>query len=188
MVFATGFVWPTGGEEDYLTTAMDALDGRVLWVRRYAGPGGGRDVAESVVASPDGSSVFVTGYSLGQSTSYDFATIAYDARTGTRIWLRRYDGPQHDADEALCMAITLDGRFLYVAGFAEETSEFSTDYTTIAYAPATGAIVGKRVYDGTGQYTDSAEDIYAGTEKVFVTGSSWGIDSGDDFLTAAYAI
>ena len=38
--------------------------------------------------------VFVTGVSNGGSTSSDdYATIAYDASTGARLWVNRYNGP-----------------------------------------------------------------------------------------------
>lgn len=48
--------------------------------------------------SPDGSEVFVTGYSIGNRTSYDYATLAYDASTGDQLWLRRYNGSANGDD------------------------------------------------------------------------------------------
>ena len=55
------------------------VPGARLWVRRYNGPGnsmGNDDVARSVAVSPDGSAVYVTGYSQG-TISDEYATIAY---------------------------------------------------------------------------------------------------------------
>src|SRR5712691_2188156 len=65
-----------------------------LWVRRYGGPVNRDDRASSLVASSDGSKVFVTGVSNGGDASIgDFATVAYDAPTGKMLWVSRYDGP-----------------------------------------------------------------------------------------------
>ena len=66
---------------------------REIWAQRYAAPGEGTDVAFSVVASPGGNRVFVTGYSMGAGTGDDYATAAYDASTGMQLWGERYDGP-----------------------------------------------------------------------------------------------
>ncbi|MDP9226377.1 MAG: hypothetical protein M3P18_21565 [Actinomycetota bacterium] len=53
---------------------------RTIWTRRYNGPAGGFDGATTVAVSPDGSTVFVTGLSVS-STSYHYATLAYDVST-----------------------------------------------------------------------------------------------------------
>jgi hypothetical protein len=48
------------------------------WAARYNGPANSYDYAYLAV-SPDGTRVFVTGYSSGTGTSYDYATVAYCA-------------------------------------------------------------------------------------------------------------
>ena len=83
IVFVTGWSTGKGSGKDYATVAYDAPTGATLWVKRYDGPGNGDDVATSVAVSPDGSKVFVTGVSDGGPTNSDYATIAYDAPTGT---------------------------------------------------------------------------------------------------------
>jgi hypothetical protein len=74
--------------------------GSRLWLRRYDGPGVGDDFqldrAYSVAASPDGTKVFVTGES-GGSTGSDYATLAYDASSGARLWTKRYNDPPTSA-------------------------------------------------------------------------------------------
>jgi hypothetical protein len=47
-----------------------------------------------VAASRDGTKVFVTGSSYTRATATDYATVAYDAVTGTRLWAKRYNNPR----------------------------------------------------------------------------------------------
>ena len=67
-----------------------------LWQSRYNGPGGSSDGATALGVSPDGATVFVTGYSFGSKTSYDYATVAYDATSGSERWVARYKGQRND--------------------------------------------------------------------------------------------
>src|SRR5690242_12568449 len=69
--------------------------GEALWVKRYNGPSSSEDAAVATVTSPDASTVFVTGWSVGSGGSYphDYATAAYDTSSGAQKWTRRYDGP-----------------------------------------------------------------------------------------------
>ena len=53
----------------------------------------GSDGGTSVVASPDGSTVFVTGSAWRPGSGHDYLTMAYGAATGTKLWLTRYNGP-----------------------------------------------------------------------------------------------
>jgi len=85
---AGGVVYVTGWSDgvtsglDYATVAYDASTGAQLWVSRYDGTGGG-DAAQSIAVSPGGDTVYATGTSLGSGTGYDYATLAYNATTGT---------------------------------------------------------------------------------------------------------
>jgi Beta-propeller repeat len=46
------------------------------WVRRYNGPGNGADSAYALALDSQGNA-YVTGYSPGSGTAYDYATIRY---------------------------------------------------------------------------------------------------------------
>src|SRR5205823_3945643 len=93
-VFVTGSSARRTGIPDYATVAYDASSGGALWVRRYNGPGHFEDIATALGVSPDGSKVYVTGVSDGL-TSPDIATVAYNASTGTGLWVKRYNGQQN---------------------------------------------------------------------------------------------
>jgi hypothetical protein len=75
-IFVTG--WSAGSDElnmDYATIAYDTL-GNELWVMRYNGPADTVDFAEDIAVDNFGN-VYVTGVSIGRTTSYDYVTIKY---------------------------------------------------------------------------------------------------------------
>ncbi len=60
---------------DFCTIMYDS-SGNEVWVQRYEGPMMGNDEATDLALDRFGN-VFVTGFSEGGSTNYDFATIKY---------------------------------------------------------------------------------------------------------------
>jgi len=130
-VFVTGSSYGATSSSDYATIAYSGATGAQRWVKRYDGPSNGYDIARSVAVSPSGDTVFVTGRSAG-STSDDYATIAYDAATGGRQWVRRYIGTGNGND-AIAVAVSPSGDGVFVTGDSwRATSDF--DYVTIAYS------------------------------------------------------
>ncbi len=83
------------------------------------------------MAAPGNGRVYVTGTSWGgRATNDDYATVAYNVRTGARVWVRRYNGPASGADSATALAAR-GGRVLVTGGSAGTTT--GNDYATIAY-------------------------------------------------------
>src|SRR6266550_951936 len=105
-VFVTGGSCGSGTDCDYATLAYDASTGAQLWAKRYNGPGNGFDWARALGVSPDGSTVFVTGRSPGSGTGVDYATLAYDASTGAKLWVKRYNGPGNNSDLAAALGVS----------------------------------------------------------------------------------
>src|SRR5258707_9075372 len=87
-----------------------------LWVARYNGPGNGSNDAHALAVSPSGGTVFVTGDSPGTTSLQDYATVAYNAATGARLWVARYNGPGNSNDGACSLAVSPAGGTVYVPG------------------------------------------------------------------------
>ena len=185
MVVVTGQSTSRSTWRDYVTVAYDAATGDQLWGARYRGfDSRNDDIPRAVVIAPDGSTVFVTGYSQGTNGN-DVATIAYDAATGFSKWIRRFDGPAHLDDSGNALAVSSDGAALYVAG-SIGTDTASDDYLMVALDAATGGRVWTRTYDGPKSQSDTAWDVALspGGSTLFVTGQSRGLSS-DDIATLA---
>jgi hypothetical protein len=176
-VFVTGRVYAgsTTGY-DYVTIAYNASTGAKLWSARYSGPGNGTDEAKALALSADGTRVFVTGESTGSATDWDFATVAYKASTGAKLWSARYDGPASGADNARSLALSPDGTKVIVTGGSYGGTSNGDDYATVAYDASTGTKLWATRYNGPASKTDRPFVIVAAPDgtKVFVTGESFG--------------
>jgi DNA-binding beta-propeller fold protein YncE len=186
-VFVTGPSESAPRITDYATVGYNAATGARLWARRYDGTtsaGGGRP--QAVAVSPGGRRVFVTGESPTSGSGTDYVTIAYNAATGARLWLSRYDGPVSSDDYAYDVAVSPDGSKVFVTGSSQGgPTATAGDYATVAYDAATGAQLWVSRYAGPNpkDSADVATSLAVGPHgtKVYVTGGS-----GLDYATVAY--
>ena len=125
-VYVTGYSSGAGVGYDYLTLAYSST-GTPLWTNRYNGPGNTNDYAQALAVGSDGT-VYVSGYSWGTDSFYDYLTIAYSS-DGVPLWTNRYNGPANGYDQAFAMAVDGSGN-IYVTGYSQG------DCTTIKYVPA----------------------------------------------------
>jgi hypothetical protein len=133
-VDSEGNVYVTGGSEgddldqlDYATLKYDP-DGHELWVARYDNDG--FDSAASDIALRAAGGVYVTGSSRGLGTSWDYATIRYDA-DGNELWISRYNGPGDNWDRPAVLEVDLRGN-IYVTGTSDGNGS-KEDYATVKY-------------------------------------------------------
>jgi hypothetical protein len=152
------------------------------WMEEYNGPGDSEDEARAVAVDLQGN-VYCTGYSIGDATGADYATLRYDS-VGNLIWEQRYNGPGNSSDKAVALAID-DWGGVYVTGFSGGDTS-GLDYLTLKY-DTSGTLIWERRYNGSGNSADGPNDLKLDSEgNVYVTGSSFGLGTGLDFLTLKY--
>jgi WD40 repeat protein len=140
-VYVTGRMQTDDSNYDYGTVAYDTWLGEPLWVARYDGPGHQEDGAYALGVSPDGSRVFVTGWSASADPdlNFDYATVAYDAMSGEQLWASRYAGSHGTFDDAaLSLQVAPDGSRVYVAGWSYDDTVLGYSYAVVTYDAASG--------------------------------------------------
>jgi hypothetical protein len=197
-VYLTG--WSAGSAEydiDYATVAY-AIKGnsaKQAWVARYDGVGAQLpDEAFALGVDPGGARVYVTGLSVGlaadgSTRTYDYGTVAYDARRGTELWRARWAGAGSGFNSATALAVA--GSRVFVTGqSASPNGTRDNDFGTVAYDGAAGRRLWSR-QDGTPRYDgEFALSLAAAPDgsRVFATGVSSSSDQQGlgDQLTIAY--
>lgn len=180
-VYVTGASRGVGSLADYATIKY-LPHGDTAWVRRYDGTAGGEDQA-TAIALDDSGNVYVTGFSWGGFSDFDYVTIKYD-RNGNVLWHERYDGLAGGEDKAYAIAVDELGR-VYVAGKSSGDGT-SDDYATISYLHD-GDTAWISRYNGTGNGPDQASALALDdSHNVYVTGFSWGGLSSLDYATVKY--
>ncbi len=181
-VYVTGESYGMGTNYDYATIKY-APNGDTVWVRRYNGPANGHDCAIALVVDAN-HDIYVTGYSDGGISKYDFTTIKY-APNGDTLSVWRYNGPGNVDDGTSALALDDSGN-VYVTGNSGGSGVYA-DYATIKYTP-NGDTVWVRRYNGLGNRWDQATSLAVDDSgNVYVTGKSYGAGNDFDYATIKYA-
>ena len=184
-VYVTGYSYGGETREDY-TTIKYNTSGRQLWVARYAGPSGppysAYDVANAIAVDALGD-VYVTGYSDGGDSLYDYATIKYDS-DGNELWEARYNGSGNQYDYANAIALDSFGS-VYVTGYSDN-DRTRQDYATVKY-DLSGNQLWAVTYNGPANKNDRASGILVdSSDNIYVTGYSHDWGTSIDYATIMY--
>ena len=192
--YVTGSSTGSGTGEDYATIKYDA-NGNELWVARYNSPNGGSDEATALAIDAAGN-VYITGSINGfvppeSFKSHDYGTIKYDS-SGNEMWIARYNGPGDGFDRANAVAVDGSGN-VYITGSINGfitpgpgPEITSPDYGTVKY-DANGNELWVAVYNGPTNDFDNATALAVDTAgNAYVTGSSTGSGTGEDYATIKY--
>jgi uncharacterized delta-60 repeat protein len=181
-VYVTGYSVGSGTGTDYATVKYSP-DGNQLWVARYNGPGNSSDTARALAIDNSGN-VYVTGYSDGNGTGHDYATIKYSP-DGNQLWVARYIGPGNGNDSAYALVVDNSGN-VYVTGTSVGSGTYY-DYATIKYSPDGNQLWTAR-YNGLGNDYDEARTLAVDNSgNVYVTGRSVSGDTLVDYATIKYS-
>ena len=179
-VYVTGQSTNSPFAQDYHTEKYDTA-GNLIWSADYDGTGNGDDRAFAVKADISGN-VYVTGYSLGSETGFDYATVKYDTN-GNELWVARFNGYENYNDRPVDLTIDNSGN-VYVTGWSVAANGY-TDYATIKYN-SSGEQQWIAEYDGTANSEDVGSNIICDVAgNVYVTGYSWS-GTSYDYLTVKY--
>ncbi|MEO8209678.1 MAG: SBBP repeat-containing protein [bacterium] len=180
-VYVTGYSVGNGTAEDYATVKYNT-SGDEIWTARYNGDGNNSDITSSLAVDASGN-VYVTGFSIGNGTSEDYATIKYNT-SGDMQWVKRFNGVSSQYDIATSIDIDNSDN-VYVTGYSYNIPS-SEDYMTIKYN-SNGDEQWAAAYDGTGGDFDIANIVKVDNSgNVYVSGYSYGKNSLEDYVTVKY--
>ncbi len=181
---------PYAATGSWVVLAYDAATGDQRWraeraTRAY-------DMPLDVAVAPDGSRVYVTGAAYDAfsvaATDSRVVTVAYDAATGAELWSQEWDNRIDATDNGKVIAVSADGRQVYVGGVTT-TPSGDLDYLTLAYDSQRGRPLWTSFYAGPAERgTDAVFDIEAAPDgaHVYVTGWSGGtVEYDADYATLA---
>lgn len=159
---ATGF--------DYYTAKYAAMDGALIWERRYSALASSQFDEASAIAVDTAGDVYVTGNSYS-GTNPDFYTAKYAAADGAVIWEKRYNGPANNNDYGKALCVDTNGDVIVVGRSSNGAND---DYYTAKYAAADGALLWEQ------RYNSGAADAPAAitsdpSGNVLVTGFAQGL-------------
>ena len=180
-VYVTGGSAVSGGPPDYVTIKYSSA-GEQQWIADFSGGNNTANFANAI-ALDDSGNVYVTGIGWGYGNDSDYATVKYNS-SGEQQWVARYDGPEHNLDTAMAIAVDPSGN-VYVTG-RSTGSGTNYDCATVKYSPS-GQEAWVARYNGPGNGYDEGRAIAVdGSGNVYVAGPSAGSGGDLDYATIKY--
>jgi hypothetical protein len=180
------------GDRDYGVVVHDAATGEAVWSTRWDGTGGSDSPFEATL-SPDGTLLYVTGWSDGLGEfNVDYGTAAFHLdgpEAGETAWEARYDGVGVRApDQAYDLAVGPEGT-VYVTGLSNDVDggpPFGVNYeiATVAYDGASGNLRWEHRRTWEGRRFNVGAAVAATEDLLVVAGHSTDMSARDtDMVT-----
>ena len=180
-IYAVGYTTTASQGKDVWVGKYSA-DGETVWTRTYDGGSiidpwllgdlelhQGGDDAFSVVAAPDGGSLYVAGYETAGNGRSDAWIRKYSA-DGIALWTRTVEGTYGGSDGAFSLALSPDGASLFVAGYTTTGSDNQDAW--VARYSADGELLWTSTSDLGAGLADYAADVAVSAtgDSVYVVG------------------
>ena len=186
-LYVAGYETAGNGRSDAWIRKYSA-DGIALWTRTVEGTYGGADGAYGLALSPDGTSLFVAGYTTTGRDNQDAWVARYSA-DGELLWTSTSDlGDAGLADIAADIAVSATGDSVYVVGCAvvqpEDTAIWVREYSS------DGVVRWTDTYDGPGNEMDCGFSIAVSQDgtSVYAAGFATVPGEGADIWIRKYCV
>jgi hypothetical protein len=182
-IYVAGYSFRTGGVQDYFTIRYSAATGDSGAAASYNGPIISTDQITAMTIDNQ-NNVYVTGFSAGNGTGLDYATIKYNSNLQQQ-WLRRTTNSGSDFPTSIAVEPVTGN--VYVTG-SSVGSGTGYDYLTISY-DNDGTVIWEKRENASASLNDYASGVVVSdTDRVFVTGSANFSVIGVAFYTLRYSI
>lgn len=176
---------PNNNRSNIVTIKYDA-SGIQQWAAVYDGPGhtdSSGDIPTAIAVDNQGN-VYVTGWSMGYSSGFDWATIKYNS-SGVQQWVQRYVAASYSYDIPKDLKVDGLGN-VYVTGRRVLSNTDLGDFVTVKYNTS-GVQQWIRIYDNQHANGDLASLLEIDNiGNVYVTGESYGVGTHFDYATIKY--
>ena len=172
---AAGTTWATLAYRAGEAVEGEPEPGTLLWSATDQ-----KGYAYWIALSPDGDTVYATGskhFTTGGGLllpNWDYATVAYDAATGTRRWEATYAAPNPGLDVPFAHALSPSGDRIYLTGSSRGTGhELNTDLVTVAFDTADGHLVWSHRDDNPALAFEGGGDVVVSPDGSRVYAGGW---------------
>jgi len=159
--------------------------GELLWLRRYTGPANSSPDEPKAITNDSAGNIYVTGTSVGQSTSYDYLTVKYSP-SGEQIWDRRYTGQFSNSFDEPTGICTDASSSVLVAGMSDGIGSLS-DMVILKYDSAGSLIWNTRYSSASNGFDKPNKMSIDNYGSVLISGTVTGTATGMDFAVLKYS-
>ena len=164
-------VFITGVDNHRAVTLKYDSSGARKWIQTYIGSNGGAQAY--AIALDNNNNVFITGFTNGINTDFEYFTIKY-SYTGVQQWEKRFntDSTENSNDNE-ANSITIDYRGnIYISGFSRLNNSSSMKMCTLKYSNQ-GDLIWSRV-DTNGLASQNTSMTIDLNSNIYITGSGIG--------------